>query len=105
MGEVKQYGGPRCATCGGRGILTDVNGRPHQCVPCSSERREESEREHGYSLECRGCEAVLTAADVAAGKETPRPRPWIVFGPLCGHCMTEATPPLLGLFEERGKIA
>lgn len=91
MGEVKQYGGPRCATCGGRGVSFDRENRPHQCVPCTSERREETTREFGYELECRGCEALLTAAEMRDVKGKPLPKLWTVFGPLCRFCMADMT--------------
>lgn len=87
MAEVGQYGGPECATCGGRGITTDVNHHPHPCVPCSLERREEACRVFGYSIDCRACEAVLTVEDMRAGQQSPRPWQWGMYGPLCGPCM------------------
>lgn len=86
-----QLGSARCATCSGRGILTDVEGRPSPCVPCSSERRDESVRAFGYSLECNGCTAVLTVADMRWVKGQPRPRLVALYGPLCGGCVREST--------------
>jgi hypothetical protein len=91
MADVQSYGHPDCATCGGRGVSFDREHRPRQCVPCTSERREETQREFGYSLECRGCEAVLTAAEMRAVKGKPKPRLWAVFGPLCRFCMADMT--------------
>lgn len=87
MGELRAYGQADCATCSGRGILTDREGRPTQCVPCSSERRESTTVEHGFSLVCTGCTAVLTVQDIEVGKASPRPQTWSVFGPLCSFCM------------------
>jgi hypothetical protein len=87
MGEPMKLGSAKCATCGGRGITTDADRRPHPCVPCSSERREEQVREHGYSLDCRSCTATLTLADVAVGRAKPKPVEWRLYGALCGPCL------------------
>lgn len=87
MADVEKYGSPCCATCGDRGILTDREGRPSRCVPCSSARREVAEKQFGYHLVCNGCTAILRVAD--HGGRQRRPRAWAMFGPLCGPCLAE----------------
>lgn len=87
MAEIGALGKPHCATCAGRGILTDLEGRPTQCVPCSSEHREAAAAQFGYSLECRSCTAVLTIEEIWTGKAEPKPWQWSIFGPLCRFCM------------------
>lgn len=88
MADVKRYGHPHCATCKGRGVTFDIDHRPHRCVPCSSERREEQTKRYGYVLECRSCSVVLTVEECEAGRAQPKPTSWRVFGPLCGECMS-----------------
>lgn len=91
MATVEKYGQPDCATCAGRGILTDREGRPTQCVPCTSERKEQAVRLVGYSVQCNACTAVLTVADMQRLKDRPRMPLLRLHGPLCGHCITEST--------------
>lgn len=85
MSEVQALGSAHCATCKGRGILTDREGRPHQCRPCTPDRSADSLREHGFVAECRGCTAVLTAAELTAARDAIREGR--VHGPLCRECL------------------